>query len=253
VNGYQNNGRKMKSNVFLCGFQRIGVLVLHHLLQRDDVDRIAVFTHEAPDHITDLRTAAHKCGVWCTTASVNAAQVPFEPDIIASVYYRHVIMPNILQRSGGKAFNVHPSLLPRHRGCSSLTWSLFEGDTVTGITFHYMDNGIDTGNIILQAAIQISADDTQATLFERAMDLGAAYWPAAFELVKTGFSGMPQQGEATYHGRGVPYGGAIDESWDLPRIERFIRAMTNPPYPYAKFRELEVRTIQDFIQAKQQK
>jgi methionyl-tRNA formyltransferase len=241
----------MKYNIFLCGFQHIGISVFHYLLHRDDVGQIAVFTHEAPDHIADLRAAAHECRVWCTTENVNTAQVPFEPDIIASVYYRHIIMPSILNRAGGKAFNVHPSLLPRHRGCSSLAWSLFEGEVITGITFHYMDDGIDTGNIILQAAIQILPDDTQASLVERAMDLGAAYWPAALELVKTGFPGVPQRGEATYHRRGAPFGGVIDESWDLPKIERFIRAMTNPPYGYAKFREIEVRTIEEFVQLKQ--
>src|SRR5262245_42292893 len=81
----------MGVKVFLCGFHRVGDLVLNHLLQRPDVGEVAVFTHEAPPHVTNLQTQARKYGVWCTTDSVNKASGPFAPDIIASVYYRYII------------------------------------------------------------------------------------------------------------------------------------------------------------------
>jgi methionyl-tRNA formyltransferase len=240
-----------KLKIFLCGYQRAGRRVLEHLLQRNDIAEIAVFTHEAPAAAADVHALAMERNIWSTKESLRRAPWPFEPDVISSVYYRHIIPQDIIDRVGGKIFNLHSSLLPRHRGCSSLTWALVEGESLAGITYHYIDAGVDTGNILLQAALQIGPHETQADLYERAMDLGAAFWPAAFELVKSEFPGVPQEGESSCHKRGAPHDGIIDDSWDLERVERFIRAMTNPPLPYATYRGQEVRTMDQFLRLKQ--
>src|SRR5262249_28524957 len=158
-------------------------------------------------HLPDIRKTAAENHVWSTTDDVSVADWPFRPDVITSVYYRRIISKEVIEKVGGKIFNVHPSLLPRHRGCSSLTWAIIEGDPVTGITFHYIDQGVDTGRILLQAVLQIEPTETQATLYKRAMKVGLEFWPAAFELVKAGVEGVPQQGMATFHKRETPYGG----------------------------------------------
>src|SRR5260370_33187403 len=103
-------------------------------------------------------------GIWGTKESINQVPLPFAADIIASVYYRFIVKPHVIASVRGRIFNMHPSLLPRHRGCSSIPWALIEGDTVTGVTFHYIDEGIDTGKIILQAAVPSTSEDTQASL-----------------------------------------------------------------------------------------
>jgi len=236
-----------KLNVFLCGYHWVGCRVLEHLLEREDVGEIGVFTHEAKPPVPSVEALAGERGVRCTLVGVNDTTAwPFAPDIIISVYYRDIIKPHVIEAVRGRIFNLHPSLLPRHRGCSSLTWALIEGDTVAGLTYHYIDRGVDTGRILLQAALQVAPDETQATLYQRAMESGVAFWPAAFELVKAGFPGVPQQGEASLHKRGAPDGGQIDDSWPLERVERFIRAMTYPPYPYATYRGKEVRALEEY-------
>jgi len=126
--------------------------------------------------------------------------------------------------------------------------AIIEGDHVTGVTFHYIDIGIDTGKIILQATTQIGPDDTQKTVFDNCMRVGAAFWPAAFELVNAGFPGVLQEdGETCYHKRGVPYNGEIDDTWDCEKIKRFIKAMTYPPYPYATYKGQEIKTFDEFL------
>ncbi len=233
--------------LFLCAYRQAGLSVLEHVLSRTDIAEVALFTHDPEGGTPALGPVADRAGIFWTTESVSQAALPFSPDIVASVYYGKIISPKIIDTCDRRIFNVHPSLLPRHRGCSSVPWAIIEGDTRTGVTFHYIDEGIDTGPIIVQSVLEIRSDETQASLFERCMHRASEQWPDAFALVKEDFSGLPQVGESCYHRRGAPYGGAIADEWDLGTVERFIRAMTYPPYPYATYNGREVQTLDDYL------
>lgn len=239
--------RRRGGKLLLCAYHWAGREVLAQVLQRSDIERLFVYTHAAGPGAPDLVPVLEANGVDYTLESINAHPPPFAPDVIASVYYRDVIGAAVLERAALGAFNMHPSLLPRHRGCSSVPWAILEGDRATGVSFHYMDAGIDTGPVILQAVVPIAADETQASLYRRCMETGVAYWPAAFELVLAGFPGVAQADiGASYHSRGAPHDGVIDPTWPLDKVERFIRAMTFPPYPYASFDGREVRTVEEY-------
>jgi methionyl-tRNA formyltransferase len=142
---------------------------------------------------------------------------------------------------------MHPSLLPRHRGCSSVPWAIIEGDEETGVTHHYIDQGVDTGRILSQVRTPIYARETQADLYERLMRIGAASWPQALEEVLKGAPGMVQEGESCYHKRGAPFSGQIDDAWPIDQIERFIRAMTYPPYPFATYHGREIHNLAEYL------
>lgn len=234
-------------NLILCIHHKIGCQVLQHVLDHEEVWDLAVFTHDSWEHEGNVYNLAKAHDVWVTRESINKTELPFAPDIIASVYYRGIIQPHVIEACEGRIFNAHPSLLPKHRGCSAVPWAIIEGDKLTGITYHYIDAGIDTGNILLQRAVQIEPDETQATLYEKCMAEGAHFWPAALELVKAGFGGAPQTGsDYSYHKRGCPHDGEIGEDWPLGYVERFIRAMLYPPLPAARFRGQEVRSLEDY-------
>lgn len=234
-------------NLILCAHHQIGCRVLEWVLRAGCADRLAVFTHVSREHEGNVLELARAHGVTATTASVNRAPLPFRPDIIASVYYRGIIKPHVIEACGGRIFNAHPSLLPNHRGCSAVPWAIIEGDAVTGMTYHYIDEGIDTGRVLVQAAVQIDLDETQLSLYEKCMAVGARYWPAAFELVQAGFPGVPQLGRRqSYHRRGCPYGGEIQPGWSLDQVERFIRAMHYPPLPGARFRGRPVGSVKEY-------
>jgi methionyl-tRNA formyltransferase len=177
---------------------------------------------------------------------ISASKLPFRPDVIASVHYRNLIKQHVIEACEARIFNLHPSLLPKYRGCSSLTWALINGECKAGFTFHYIDQGCDTGDILLQREVDIEEFDTQATLVNRVMFEAMKYFMTAFELASIRRAGKPQVGLGSYYRRGCPHGGVIHPEWDDVTVERFIRAMANPPLPVATYMGRSVYTIEEF-------
>ncbi len=234
-------------DLVLAAYNSAGCGVVEHVAGRADVDRLIVFTHEPPSGVPDVRQTAERLGIAWTTDRLSVDALPFRPDVIASIYYRHIIAPSVIDACDGRIFNAHPSLLPRHRGCSSIPWSIIEGDSLTGVTFHYIDEGIDTGRILLQSVLPIAPDETQSTLYTRAASRVVVLWPAALQLVISGFPGIDQEGPTCYHPRGAPCGGEIDDSWSDAEVDRFIRALTFPPYPLARYCGAEITSLPEYL------
>jgi methionyl-tRNA formyltransferase len=230
--------------VFLCGQGPAAESVLRtHLTPANGVEQVVVFTHRDAGWIDQLRAWR----IHYTFEPVNWLDLwPFEPDMIISIYYRTIITPAVIDRVGGRIFNAHVSLLPRHRGRSPVPWAIVEGDKHTGVTYHYIDAGIDTGPVILQAVCQVAENETQTSLFNKLNGLVIAYFPAALALALAGFGGVDQQGEANYHHEGCPYAGEIDPAWPVAKIERFIRAMHYPPLKPARFNGQNIYTWEDY-------
>lgn len=100
-------------------------------------------------------------------------------DVAAVVAYGRIIPPNCLEAVPKGMVNVHPSLLPRHRGPSPIQWALVCGDARTGVSTMLLDQGQDTGPILLQEAVEIDPRETAAVLSPRLAEIGATL------LVKT--------------------------------------------------------------------
>lgn len=233
-------------NIILCGFHWTGCKALQILLEH--ATSLFVYTHTAPEHIPSLESYCKKLNIGYSLENISDSTLPFKPDLICSIYYRNIISEKIIQQCDHKIFNLHPSLLPKYRGCSSLTWALINGEKEAGFTYHYIDQGCDTGNIIIQKAIQIEDFDTQESLYVRVMIEAMKSFPNALELVVSGFPGEKQQGQASYYRRGCPYNGEIDDSWPPEVQERFIRAMTYPPYPPATYKGIPVHSYEQLLQ-----
>lgn len=95
------------------------------------------------------------------------------PDLMVVVAYGRILPKAVLEIPTAGCINVHASLLPRYRGAAPIHWAIINGETQTGITTILMDEGMDTGDILLTAAEPITSDDTAATLHDRLADLGA--------------------------------------------------------------------------------
>ena len=98
-----------------------------------------------------------------------------EPDIVFVCTLSQIIRGEILKVPRYGCINIHSGLLPRYRGPASNFWVLFNGEEKTGITFHFMTEGIDDGDIILQKELAISPDDTEQTLDVRLAELGSQW------------------------------------------------------------------------------
>lgn len=232
-------------NVLLCGFHWTGCKALSLLVEQKH--RVAVFTHAAPAHVPSLHQYAKSLGVFASLDDVSQSQLPFNPDVVASVYYRHRIKKHVIDACDGRIFNLHPALLPKYRGCSSLTWAMVQGESQVGFTYHYVDEEYDTGNIIIQESEPLEPYDLQATLFQRMMVKSMGRFMDAFDHVAAGRPGVPQRGEASYFRRGAPFDGVIDPTWADGTVERFIRAMNHPPYPPAQFAGVAVNTFEEYV------
>lgn len=95
------------------------------------------------------------------------------PDLVVVAAYGQILPRSILDLPHFGCLNVHTSLLPRYRGAAPIQWAILNGDAETGVTIMKMDAGLDTGNILTQAATPIHPEDTSETLHRRLAALGA--------------------------------------------------------------------------------
>ncbi len=108
------------------------------------------------------------------------------PDLIVVVAFGRILPGNIINIPRLGTVNVHGSLLPRYRGAAPIQRAIINGDDTTGITIMQMDEGMDTGDILLQEELAISPDDTSGTLFVRMADLGGRMLVQALDLLVAG-------------------------------------------------------------------
>ena len=176
------------TRAILCGYHWAGCKALATL--EEQFHEVFVYTHQSPDHVPDLAMLCRDRGIAYTIDTIEVDNLPFLPDVVCSIYYRHKISEDVISTVGGRLFNLHPSLLPKYRGCSSLTWAMINEDKAAGYSFHYIDAGTDTGNIIIQKAFPIESWDTQQTLYQRAMELAMLDFSAATRSVVNGKTEM---------------------------------------------------------------
>ena len=157
-----------------------------------------------------------------------------EPDVIVVVAFGQIIPKEILELPPCGCINVHGSLLPKYRGAAPIQWSIIDGETHTGVTTMYMDEGVDTGDILLQEATPISPEETGGSLFERLSAMGAQL------LIRT-LHGLedqsitpihqPAESPTPYAGMLTRKDGEVDWSKDAASIDCRIRGLL--PWPGA--------------------
>lgn len=172
-----------------------------------------------------------------------AALRQLAPDVIVVVAYGRVIPPQVLELPPHGCVNVHPSLLPAHRGASPIQAALLAGDEVTGVTIMYMDEGLDTGDIILQQEMAVDPADNAGTLGERLNEVGRRLLLEALRLIEEGTAPRVPQDDAraTYAPLLQKEDGLIRWEEDAVHIQRRIRAFTPAPGAFTFWRGKRVR------------
>jgi len=177
-------------------------------------------------------------GPVITPEKVNAPEVlaqieQLKPDVIVVVAFGQFLGKRLLSLPPHGCINGHFSLLPKYRGAAPVQASITAGDKVSGVTIMQMAEGMDDGDILLQAIEPICSDDTAVSLMDRLAILGAVTLVKALKLMIGGqLKRIPQvQAQATYASKMQKADGLID--WKLPAavIERRIRAYD--PWPGA--------------------
>ena len=160
-------------------------------------------------------------------AEVIGSIAAARPEAMVVVAYGLRVPAALLARPARGCINVHASLLPRWRGAAPIQRALLAGDETTGVTIMQMDEGLDTGPILMQEALPIASDDTAGSLHDRLAVLGAKLLLRALARPQTP---RPQEERgATYAARIVK--GEADIDWRRPaaEIERQVRAFNPAP------------------------
>jgi len=152
-----------------------------------------------------------------------------EPDFIISGYYARIFKDQILSIPKYGCINIHPTGLPRFRGLSPYFTHMIFGDTRNYITMHWLNPGIDTGDIIAQASVEILPDDTGFTCGHRLTEAAAAMFRENWPLVKAGKAPHEVQDESIASVFNFDWSMA-EIDWTKTNVEIFnlVRAITKP-------------------------
>ena len=173
------------------------------------------------------------------TPSLNADNVvtalsEIGPDVIFSINSYRIIKRRILSIPKEGIINFHNGPLPRYGGVNVCSWAIINGETQHGVTWHYLDESIDTGDIIVQRRVDIAADETAISLIMKCVNAGIESFKEVLPRVIEG--GVPRQkqdlSKATYFSRkDIPNDGSISFQWPYLVFDRFIRGLSFHPMP----------------------
>jgi len=155
------------------------------------------------------------------------------PDVIVVMAYGQILPRDVLEIPKVACLNLHASLLPRWRGAAPIQAAIAAGDSQTGITAMYMDEGLDTGDILLERTIDIRRDESGRSLHDRLAEMAPDALLDSLGLLGTGSAPRIQQDNslATYAQKLKREDGRIDWAEPAEVIERKIRAFN--PWPGA--------------------
>ena len=165
-------------------------------------------------------------------------------DLFVLASYGRILPGELLRAPRLGALNVHPSLLPRYRGATPIQNALRDGVTETGVTIMLMDEGMDTGDIVLQNAISIGPDETYGVLHDRLAIAGAQLLEAAIELLAEGrATPFPQNGAASVTKPLRKEDLLVDWMQPAPRIAAFVRSLAPAPLARANLCQTPVKLV----------
>jgi methionyl-tRNA formyltransferase len=157
-----------------------------------------------------------------------------QPDLFIIVAFR-ILPKEVYSIAKSCAFNLHGSLLPKYRGAAPIQWSIINGEKETGVTTFYLEDKVDTGNIILQEKIEIHEDDDFGTLHDKMMILGADVVLKTVKLIESGNVPITLQDNTLASPAPKITKEICQIDWNKPAIEihNLVRGLS--PYPAAYF------------------
>lgn len=251
------------------GTPEIAAIVLERIL-KEKIEVIAVFTQ--PDKPKGRKkevsappvkeaALAHNIPVYqplkIKEESVIETIRELNPDIILVTAYGKILPPVLLNLPKYGCVNVHASLLPKYRGAAPIQQAIIDGETVTGITIIYMEEGIDTGDMILKKEVAISPKETGGSLHDKLAAAGGEALAEAIHLIEEGkVVRIPQNhSNSSYVGMLTKESGLLDFSKTAKELECLIRGLNPWPSAYTyleektlKIWDADVCRISDFLQ-----
>jgi methionyl-tRNA formyltransferase len=232
--------------VLFIGTGEIGAPVLHWLMESREHELVGIVTQ--PDKPVGREQRIEAPPIKAAAAGSNlpvfqpkrikaedaVAEIRgLAPEVIVVMAYGQILPRAVLDIPRIACLNLHASLLPRHRGAAPIQAAIVAGDRETGISVMYMDEGLDTGDVLLQKRIEIAQNETGGSLHDRLAEIAPAALEEALVALRDGTAPrVPQDSSlATYAAKLEREDGRLDWGEPATLLERKVRAFD--PWPGA--------------------
>ena len=158
----------------------------------------------------------------------------FHPDVIVVVAFGQLIPKAILDMPQYGCVNVHASLLPKYRGAAPIQWAVIDGEEKSGVTTMQMDEGLDTGDMLLTEEVVLDPQETGGSLFDKLSEVGAGLLLKTLDELEAGNvhpQKQPSESTTAYAAMLTKKMGEIDWTQSAVQIERLVRGLN--PWPSA--------------------
>jgi methionyl-tRNA formyltransferase len=224
----------------------LGWQALEYLRKQTEVAAVVVHPPERGKFLNEIRASAAAAGaeILCADSLRDADCLKriaaTKPDMGFSIMFGYLLKPDFLSLLPRGCLNLHPAFLPFNRGAHPNVWSIVDR-TPAGVTVHFIDEGVDTGDIVCQKKVPILETDTGESLYHKLESAGLALLQEAWPAIANGkFKRTPQPADsATSHkSSDVARIDEIDlqKSYKAEDLLNILRARTFPPYAGAFFR-----------------
>jgi len=173
----------------------------------------------------------------------EARMKQIEPDFFVVAAFGQVLPKQLLSIPKFGSINIHASLLPKYRGAAPIQWAVINGEKQTGITTMLMDEGLDTGDILLTESTDITPEDTAGSLHDRLSEIGADILIRTLKgFERSTIHPIPQDhSEASYAPMLKKKDGLINWEYPADTIETFIRGMNPWPCAFTVYRNRRIK------------
>lgn len=180
------------------------------------------------------------------SAEVQRQLAEYQADVMVVAAYGLILPLSVLQLPRHGCLNIHASLLPRWRGAAPIQRAILAGDAVTGITIMQMDEGLDTGAMLLKKTCPIAPKDTAHTLLEKLSELGASAILEALQKIQNGTLSAEAQNsaQATYANKLSKAEAQLNWNLSAEHLERAVRGYNPFPVANAKINNTPVKIWQ---------
>ena len=224
--------------IMFLGNQEAGIAALEEIVltRKHQVLVVSPPSHELRPYQVDISQWAedHQLEV-ATPEDINGdaflkLATDFAPDITLSVFYNQVLGNRLLSLPRVASINVHPSLLPAYRGSGALLWALMDGQDKVGITIHFMERVVDSGDMILQRELEVRPDETGHQVYGRIAELIRQVFREEFlDYLASGKFPRQPLGELTdAYTEFTPRRNNIDWNQTSAQINHVVRSLTSP-------------------------
>lgn len=176
----------------------------------------------------------------------------YAPDVIVVAAYGKILPKEIIEYPKYGCINVHGSILPKYRGAAPIQWSVINGDDETGITTMQMNEGLDTGDILLIEKTVISIDDTASSVFDRLANIGASLIVKTLNMAENGeLTPVKQNDEESSYAPMLDKNiSKIDFSKDALSVHNLVRGLYDWPIAHTYYKGKKIKIFKTCVSEK---